>query len=167
MKAQWYVLHSKPHKETIVWQQLKSHGIEAFYPHVPVQPANRRARKIKPYFPRYLFVRVNLEEVGLSTLQWMPHTVGLVCFGGVPAVVPEALITTLERHLNEIRRAGGELFHTLRTGDPVVIENGPFAGYEAIFDARLSGNDRVRVLLKMLSDRYVAVELHARQIKKK
>ena len=32
-------------------------------------------------------------------------------------------------------------------------------GYRAIFDARLPGTERVRVLLKMLNDRYVPLEV--------
>ena len=32
-------------------------------------------------------------------------------------------------------------------------------GYRALFDARLPGTERVRVLLKMLNDRYVPLEV--------
>jgi transcription antitermination factor NusG len=49
----------------------------------------------------------------------------------------------------------------------VAIHAGPFAGYEAIFDLRLSGSDRVRVLLKMLNNRNLPVELDSKQIEKK
>lgn len=167
MEPRWYVLRSKPHKEAIVWQQVRSHGLETFYPRIQVQPTNPRARKVRPYFPGYLFVRVNLAEVGLSTFQWMPHAVGLVCFGGEPAPVPDELITALRRHVKEVIAAGGELFYGLEPGDRVVVRDGPFAGYEAIFDTRLDGTDRVRVLLKMLNDRYVAMELSAGQLKRK
>ena len=33
----------------------------------------------------------------------------------------------------------------LAKGDPIIIENGPFVGYEAIFDLRLPDSDRVQV----------------------
>jgi len=47
-----------------------------------------------------------------------------------------------------------------------VISDGPFAGYEAIFDARVPGSERVRVLLQLLnSQRQVPLELTAGQIK--
>jgi transcription antitermination factor NusG len=49
----------------------------------------------------------------------------------------------------------------------VVIQDGPFAGYEAIFDTRLPGRERVRVLLKLLQKRQVPVDLPAAQIKLK
>ena len=52
----------------------------------------------------------------------------------------------------------------LKQGDVVQIEHGPFEGYEAIFDARLPGNERVRVLLQLLNDRRVPVELDTADI---
>jgi transcription antitermination factor NusG len=165
MSFHWYVLRSKPHKEALVWQQALSHGLETYYPRLKVRPVNPRSRKIKPYFPGYLFVRADLDQVGLSTFQWMPHALGLVCFGGVPAPVPGELIAGIRQRLGEIQAAGGELLHRVKPGDRVVIQDGPFAGYEAIFDTRLSGKDRVRVLLQLLSDGCIPMELRVGQIK--
>ena len=161
MTSRWYALRSKPHKEGIVWQQAQARGYETFYPRLRVRPVNPRARKIKPYFPGYMFVQADLDVVGLSTFQYMPYTMGLVCFGGEPAYVPEAAIHAIKRRVGEIAEAGGELFDGLKHGDPVLIHDGPFTGYAALFDARLHGSERVRVLLKMLSDRLVTVELDA------
>ncbi len=70
--------------------------------------------------------------------------------------------------MDEIAAAGGELFAGLNPGDTVVISEGPFAGYEAIFDTRIPGSERVRVLLQLLnSQRQVPVELSAGQIQQK
>jgi transcriptional antiterminator RfaH len=167
MALRWYVLRSKPHKEAIVWMQVLAHGFEAFYPRLHVEPVNPRARKARPYFPGYLFVRANLDQIDLATFQYMPHAVGLVCFGGIPASVPDEIVAGIRRRLEEIEAAGGELFHRLKPGDPVLIQDGPFAGYEAIFDARRSGKDRVRVLLQLLNERCIPMELQAGQIKPK
>jgi transcriptional antiterminator RfaH len=161
---QWYVLHSLSRKEEIVWRQLIAQDFKVFYPCLQVNPVNPRSRTVRPYFPGYLFVHVDLGQVSLSTFRWMPHASGLVCFGGVPAAVPDALVDAIRRHLSQIVAAGGELFFHLKPGDQVRIRRGPFAGYEGIFDARLNGGDRVRVLLKMLNDRYVPMELSAGQL---
>ncbi len=67
----------------------------------------------------------------------MPHTFGLVSFGGEPAIVPENLIHAIRKRLDEINAAGGEVFDKLKAGDTVLISSGPFQGYEAIFDARI------------------------------
>jgi len=167
MAGLWYALRSKPRKEDIVWRQVTQSGCETFYPRIRVNPVNPRSRKVQPYFPGYLFVLADLDQVGVSTFQWMPHTLGLVSFGGEPAYVPENLIIALRKRVEEIAAAGGELFDGLQPGDPVLINSGPFSGYEAIFDARLPGSERVRVLLEFLGNqRRLTVELNASQIAK-
>ncbi|NTV99684.1 MAG: hypothetical protein HGA19_00085 [Oscillochloris sp.] len=160
----WYALHSKPRKEDILWQHARARGFEVFYPRIPVKPVNPRARTIVPYFPGYMFVRVDLATVGVSVFEWMPNALGLVSFGGEPAVVEDALIVAVRRQARAIAEAGGKLLHGLRRGDLVTIRGGPFVGYEAIFDGHASGADRVRVLLELLNDRRVAMELGADQI---
>ena len=168
MTKEWYALRSKPRKEDVVWRQVLSHGYETYYPRLRVHPVNPRSRKLRPYFPGYLFVCVDLEEVGLSTFQWMPHSMGLVSFGGEPSSVPPNLIEVIRKRVDEINAAGGEVFDGLKSGDAVTISDGPFESYEAIFDARLPGSERVRVLLELLgSNRLVPVELDAGQIQKK
>jgi transcriptional antiterminator RfaH len=167
MARQWYALRSKPRKEDIVWKQIRSQGFEHFYPRMRVHPVNPRARKVKPYFPGYLFVRVDLDEMGISTFQWMPHALGIVSFDREPASVPDHLIQALKKRIKEIAAAGGEVFDGLEPGDKVRIHAGPFRGYEAVFDASLSGNERVRVLLQFIDDqRIVPIELSPAQIRK-
>ena len=150
-----------------MWKQGHDRGYDVFFPRIRVHPVNPRSRKVKPYFPGYIFVRLDLEELGNSVIQWMPHTVGLVSFGGEPAPVPDHLIHAIRRRVEEIASAGGEVFDGLKQGEVVRIDHGPFEGYEAIFDARLPGSERVRVLLKILSNRQVSVELDAAHIKQK
>lgn len=162
----WYALRCKPRKEEVVWKQVRELDYEVFYPRLRVNPVNPRASKFRPYFPGYLFVRANLDEVGISAFQWMPHTLGLVSFGGIPALVPDHLIHAIRQRVEEIASAGGEVFDGLRQGDKIRIEHGPFVGYEAIFDSRLPGSERVRVLLQLLDERRVPLEMNASQIKK-
>ena len=163
----WYALNSHPNKEHLLCKQIESRGFEVFYPRIRVTPINPRSRKIRPYFPGYLFIRVDLEEIGISTFNWMPYSKRIISFGGEPSVVPDALITKIQLKIESINESGGEIFNNLNSGDEVSIAHGPFEGYEAIFDTRLGGAERVRVLLKMLSDHYVPVELDAAFIEKK
>jgi len=165
MTPTWYVLHSKPNKEEFLYDQLLANRMEAFCPHLRVQPVNPRARRSKPYFPGYVFVQFDRESVKTSALAWMPGASGLVSFDGCPADVPESLIHAIRRRVNEINAAGGELLVKLTPGDTVTIQDGPFAGYQAIFDSRISGADRVRVLLTLLQNRQVPLELSVGQIR--
>jgi len=167
MAVYWYALQSKVNKEDALYRQLLSQGFEVFFPRIRVNPVNPRARKIKPYFPSYLFVHTDIEEVGVSTFQWMPFARGMVVFDQVPAPVPDSLIAAIRQRVEQVNAAGGEVFDGLHKGDHVFIHDGPFAGYEAIFDVRLPGSERVRVLIELLSKRQVPVELSAGQIRQR
>jgi transcriptional antiterminator RfaH len=167
MPTNWYVLHSKPNKEELLWEQLNIRKVETFYPRIRVQTVNPRARKVKAYFPGYVFIHVDLEETALSTLQWMPGATGFVSFDSQPSMVPEALVQAIQKKVETINAAGGEIFDGLKPGDLVEIRSGPFAGYEAIFDARLPGRERVRVLLKLLQGRSAKMEVPAGLLERK
>ena len=166
MNQNWYVVQSKPHKENQLYAYFQSQGLEVFYPTITVQPVNPRSSKIRPYFPRYMFAHVDLDEVGLSALSWVPGAIGIVQFDGYAAPVSDGVITELKRRLVRIEKAGGIQFDGLKPGDPVRITHGPLAGYEAIFDLRLSGQDRVQVLLDMLG-RIVKTQVSAGAIEKR
>ncbi len=167
MTAYWYALQSKVNKEDALYGQLLSQGFDVYFPRIRVNPVNPRAKKIKPYFPSYMFVHTDIEEVGISTFQWMPFARGMVVFDQEPAAVPDSLIVAIRRRVDQVNAAGGEVFDGLHKGDPVFIHDGPFAGYEAIFDIRLPGSERVRVLIELLSKRQVPVELSAGQIRQR
>jgi transcription antitermination factor NusG len=167
MPLHWYALRVKPHKERTVHRLLLSNDeVEVFFPSVQVVPANPRSAKERPYFPGYMFICADLKQIGANTLNWTPGAHGLVTFGEEPAIVPENLIVELRHRIHEIQAAGGLVFDNLKHGDRVRIVNGPFAGYEAIFDMRLSGKDRVQVLLAFLSRFPQPVKLHVSAIEK-
>jgi len=167
MPHRWYVVRTKPRKEDFLAEQMEVRRIEIFNPRIRVQAVNPRARKVKPYFPGYVFVHLDLEKVGTFSLQYIPGAAGLVSFGREAAEVPDGLIHAIRQRVDEINTAGGELFDVLKMGEMVVVHSGPFTGYEAIFDARLPGSDRVRVLLKLLKNRQMQVDLPAGQIRPK
>ena len=157
----WYALRSKPNKEMPLWHEIRARDLECFYPYLRVKPVNPRSRTILPYFPGYLFLQVDLEQIGFSILQWMPFSLGLVSFGGQPAMIPDSLVHAVRQRLEQINATGGEQLPGLKRGEEVVISGGPFSGYEAIFDQSLQGSERVRVLLKLLAKKELPLELPA------
>ncbi|MGE5462786.1 MAG: transcription termination/antitermination protein NusG [Syntrophothermus sp.] len=166
MAVSWYVVRSKPNKEEFLAGQLTAYGVEVFYPSIRVKTVNPRSRKIKAYFPSYLFVHVDLQLVSASNLHWMPGAVNLVSFDGEPAPVPDVLITAIERQVERINNSQKSMLQDLKHGDKVKIQEGPFAGYEAIFDEQIPGRERVRVLLNYLQSRHIPVELREDQIER-
>ena len=164
MTLQWYVLRSKPNKELTLWRELTARGFECFYPQLQVRPVNPRSRKARAYFPGYLFLQTDMEQVGTSTFQWMPFSSGYISFDGVPATVPDTMIQAIRRHVDQINGESSNRLAGIRPGEVVMIEGGPFDGYEAIFDISIPGSERVRVLLKLLQARQLSVELPAAQV---
>jgi len=168
MTSRWYALRSKSRQEYSLYSYICSQDVECYYPRIRVNPVNPRSQKVKPYFPGYMFVHFNLSKEGANRFRWLPHSLGLVCLGKLPTEVPEHLINAIKQAVSQIQDAGGETLHGLNPGDRVLIEDGPFQGYCGVFDTRLSGSDRIRVLLTMLQgSRKVPVELKIGQISKK
>lgn len=162
---QWYVMQSKPRKEEFLYQQLALREIEAYCPWLRTQPKNPRARKIQPYFPGYLFVHVDLQQTGLTALRWMPGAVGIVMFGNDPGQVPDGLLPALHRQLEMMDGAKAAApANRFRAGEALVIEEGLFKGYRAIFNAYLPGAERARVLLKLVQDHQVNLVLPVAQL---
>jgi transcriptional antiterminator RfaH len=74
------------------------------------------------------------------------------------------LITAIQRRVDELNASTTKVVADLHPGDPVILQAGPFTGYEAIFDGRISGQDRVRVLLNFLQKRSVPLEVDSKLI---
>lgn len=157
----WYVAHSKPRNEEFLWKQFCLRHIESYFPCVKVKTVGLRIPKVRPYFPGYLFVHVDLELTGKSSIEWIPGGVGLVSFGDEPAPVSEGMISAIKQRVSNFEMEMKKSPIPFQKGDNVVINEGVFKGYEGIFDVRLSGADRVRVLLSLLGNRQVSVELSA------
>jgi transcriptional antiterminator RfaH len=162
----WYVLQSKPQKEKLLYEQLKLREIETYYPSIRVKPVNPRYRKYKSYFPGYLFVHVDLNLVGISSLHWVPGAIGLVHFGGEPASIADHLLQAIRFKIDKLVADDFSFYNELKPGDKVSISEGPFAGYKAIFDTRLTGTQRVQILLELLKDQQLRVELPVRYLQR-
>jgi len=155
----WYVAHSKPRSEELLWKQFCLQNWESYYPCIKVKTVNPRAQQVQPYFPGYLFIHVDLELTGRSALEWIPGGAGLVSFGGEPAFIPDSLIYTIKERIESLSIDSGKNCIPLRKGDIVTVRDGTFAGYEGIFDIQFSGSERVRVLLSLLDNRLLSVEM--------
>ena len=166
-ESKWYVLRSKPNKEDLLYNQLLTRGFETYFPRLEVNPVNPRARKTKPFFPGYMFIRISLEDVGFSTFQWMPYATGLVSFDKEPATIREDMMQTLINNIERLKEMQEDKSMPFEPGSKLLINSGPFEGFEAIFDTSLPGRDRIRVLLTMIQGNQVSVELPPSQVRRK
>lgn len=143
----WYALFTKPRKEQQVGHELAQKGIETYVPTIQKR-LQRRGWVERPFFPRYIFAQVDFEEVGISVVRWTPGLTDIVNFEGRPARVPDEIVERLRERLGTLKDEGYAA--QFKSGDRVRITKGPFEDFEAVFDRRLSGADRVRVLLRVL-----------------
>jgi len=144
---QWYVLFSKPRKESQVCEQLLQRGLQAYLPLMPKSLGAQR-RKQLPLFPRYLFARLDLGRVSPDTIKWVPGLVGLVTFGEEPAAVDDAVVVHIERRLAQMQQ---QKLAPFQPGQRVILRAGhPLSALDVVFERALSGGKRAQILINLL-----------------
>ena len=160
----WYALYTKPHQEARVSRQLTELDIETYLPRTQLYGRENRMRTV-PYFPCYLFTRMDLEVTRAPQWQW---TLGLRCvvgFAGVPAVVPAAFIDLLRNQLCVAEDSGPPPRNRFQPGDTVRVTQGPLADLVGLIERQNSATERVCILLNYL-DRVCRVQLNATDVEK-
>lgn len=159
----WYAIHTKPHKERQVEGYFFERGLEVYFPTTPA-PKRRGRGDTRAFFPCYLFVKADLQAVGLWALHYAPGVNRVVKIGDNPIPVDERIIEAIRTRLAQadVVDTRGEI---LEPGDHVVITTGPFADLDAVFDRRLSPQGRVVVLIQILH-RLAPVELDSDTLRK-
>ena len=162
----WYALHCKPNSEYQVVSILQQRGIVSYLPEISTSGTDRSQRN-KPLFPCYLFCNVDLQQVGLSTIQWIPGLRRIVTFDGQPTPVPDGIIDLIRHKLDENQGTSDSLYpkHQFKSGDLVRITEGPFQDMIAIFDGSTSPSERVQILLSILGG-VTRVQVEVNQLEK-
>ena len=124
-------------------------GVEVFCPMLRFERARQsgRVRVVEAMVPGYLFARFCYDEqyrlVGTSN-----GVSTIVSFGGIPAVVPEAIISELRASVADGETV--EIPTSLSVGEEVQVVEGPFQGLRAIVTNVMPARARVTVLLELL-----------------
>lgn len=147
----WYALRTRGRAEKAVARRLEERGFTSYCPLIERerQWADRRTRVLFPLFPSYVFARFTLTDLG--EVLGVPGVTTVVRTAGVPTVVrPEELdsVRLLETGIGET----GEEPHPadyLEVGEPVRVEEGPFAGMTGVLTEE-RGRSRVLVRLSAI-----------------
>jgi len=152
----WFALYTKPHKEYLVRNLLSAQKVEVYLPEIAVKTRRRDRRAKRPFFPHYLFARVDPQAGMIAKVRWTPGLRCVVSMGGRPVPVRDQVVQEIRRRLTDMAQVEPE--DRFQQGDVVRVMRGPFEGLDAVFDRRLSAQGRVRVFLQWMS-RQVAAEL--------
>ena len=147
----WYVVHTQPQGESRAKANLERQGYEVYLPRC--RKWRRHARRAEivaaPLFPRYLFVRLDLD-----CQRWRPvlSTFGvadLVSRAGAPSPVPDGIVEAIRSREDAGQFVDLTRQAPFRPGDAVQVMAGPFTDHVAEFEG-LSEEQRVVLLLDLL-----------------
>jgi transcriptional antiterminator RfaH len=161
----WYLVRTKPGKERWVRDQLGSRLTEVFLPMLRARMPRwgRLAMSTAPLFPCYVFARLDIQN-DYFTVKYLAGVNGLVSAGNDPIVVPEAIVTEIRaRGIDDVVEIREDPFDS---GQAVRVVEGPFRGFEAIFERYLSGAERVAILLSTIEQTGPRVVLPATALAK-
>ena len=159
----WYLAQLKPNSLTIALRNLERQKVSVFAPMETrtTRRAGRFITKQAPVFPGYVFVQIDQEVCTMRSINGTRGISRLVALGPEPAVVPQAVMTTLfQRYADDTDAPPAPRF---QPGDSIDILEGPLADFSAQIDA-LAPNDRVIVLLDLMG-RLSRVTLDAHQVR--
>jgi transcription elongation factor/antiterminator RfaH len=158
----WYAVHTQLFAEARAEGQLHRQGFRTFQPkrHKTVRHARRQSTVEAPFFPRYLFIVLDLARHQWRSVNGTFGVSRLVMWGDRPQPVPRGVVEALIAAADA--RGILQFGEKLQVGGPVRLMAGPFAEQLAILD-RLDDAGRVRVLLDILG-RQVAISTAANNV---
>lgn len=160
----WYVIQTKPKKESEAKSYLSLKGLEVFYPLMESfsQRSGKISREIKPLFSNYIFG--NFDAIRDYTLVRYGRGVNkVVCFGGDPTPLSEIVIEEIKARIDGTGLVRKRF--DLQPNDPVKVKSGPFRDFLGIFEKWMPEKERVRILLNLIGYQ-PQIELHFSMIEK-
>jgi transcriptional antiterminator RfaH len=147
--TRWYAVQTQPAKERYAEENLRRQGFDSYLPQVrrSVRHARRQSDVLRPLFPRYLFVALDVEIAGWRSVQGTFGVRSLVMEGDRPLPVPRGLVERMIAASDADGRI--DLQCDLAPGSPVKFLRGPFADRLGTLAARRD-SERVAVLLEIL-----------------
>lgn len=147
--VRWYAVNSQVKRELRAQTQLEHQGYRTYLPKRlnTVRHARKLSTVVAAFFPRYLFVALDL-----SCCQWrcINSTFGvssLVMAGELPHPVPPGVVEAMIAATDAKGLLSFE--QKLKVGGPVRLLAGPFAEHLGTLE-RLDDSGRVRVLLEIM-----------------
>lgn len=148
----WYVVHTQPSAERRAAEHLARQGFATYLPQYLKK--RRHARRVDtvaaPFFPRYLFVGIDIARQRWHAINSTVGVSRIVCYGGelkpvMPGVVEAIRAREDASGFISLERPAARL----KPGAPIRVISGPFEACSGLFEA-LNDHDRVAILLDLL-----------------
>lgn len=140
----WYVVNTKPKKESIVERLFQEGGISVY------NPKYREASRIKAFFPCYEFVQFSHPEQ-YKLVKYTRGVKRIVGNDSGPIPIEDDVLAGIRtREVDgfvEFAKHGIEP----AVGDEIEVAEGPFRGLRGIFTKDMTDQDRVMILLNYVS----------------
>lgn len=142
----WYALQHKPAQGDRALAHLQNQDIACFYPKIMVEKikAGKRTKRLEPLFPGYLFVNLQQTDPMWAKLRSTRGVLRVVSFANKPASIADSVIKHIKDSLDIVAERGG-----IKPGQRVELDDGPFKGIDAIFQA-YDGEERAIVLISFM-----------------
>ena len=157
-QTNWFVVHSKPCRESLAADNVGALGPEVFLPQLREERYIRRCRRtvIKPLFAGYLFARFRPCEA-LEAVRYAQGVLAVLSTGRIPIPVDDEIVAGVRA------RCAADGFVRLQTsairpGDYVEIQEGPFQGWVGQVECECDDGRRVALLLEAVNNTRVVVE---------
>ena len=147
----WYAVCCKPRQESVAEENLLRQGFRVYLPRIRIRQRRRGQwiDAVEVLFPRYIFIRLDPKRRSTAPVRSTRGVVGLVRFGGQPAVVPNAVMDALREREDADSGLHQDNRPLFNAGEPIKLVDGPLSGMEGVFTQQ-DGDKRVIVLLELL-----------------
>ena len=160
----WYVVQTKAGNAHRVQTHLLNQQINTFLPLFDTcQCCNgKMIHKIKPFFPNYLFARLDLRRQ-YDQVKWTRGVSRILGAGNGPIPISEKVIQSIKERAGEDNIV--KLEEEWKEGDVVQITSGPLKDLVGVFHRKMSDGGRVKILLSLIGVD-IPVQISRWQIKK-
>lgn len=125
----WYLAQLKPNCSAIAERNIARQGFVTFLPLelTTIRKGKRLVASRRPYFPGYIFVKVEQDSAPWRVIQSTQGVTRLISFGAEPTPVPPDIVSSLQQACDADYCIKAQ--SDLAAGARVRIVQGPFANF--------------------------------------
>jgi len=148
---EWYAVHTHVNKESLSEINLIRQNFITYLPKYKkiIKHARKISTVVRPLFPRYLFVKLDLVKQRWHLINSTYGVNVLITMEEKPVKILDKIINEIKSYDNSDGIANISPYSSMTLGEEVNIIDGLFSGRKAIFDG-LTEDNRIKVLFNLL-----------------